>query len=160
MGCGISPTVSRSPARCRVNTYFRVEGRWVCFFRKVRYPTPHRLASGGEPRNLEGGIPRFSGSRLWSRWRRAGGPATPLSDDGKPMEWRSKRYKISFRLGVIQSDKMRACDALKRSMANLARTIEKQIKLVSCDNIAQISHLLSAEWGRMCDVQKRPQGCV
>ena len=74
-------------------------------------------------------------------------PHTPLFGDGKPLEWRSKRYRISHRLVVIQSHKMRARDDLKRTMSNLAFTLEAPIQLVSRGNIAQISHILSADGG-------------
>ena len=71
----------------------------------------------------------------------------PLSTDGKPLLWSSKRYNVSFRFGVLQADKLRACDDLKHSIANLTRTVETPIRLLSWDNIAQLSAMLAAGGG-------------
>ena len=74
-------------------------------------------------------------------------PPVPLSPDGKPLYWKSKRHNVSFRFGVLQADKLRACDDLKHSMTNLACTVETPIQLLSWDHIAQVSSMLSADGG-------------
>ena len=71
----------------------------------------------------------------------------PLSPDGQPLFWSSKRYNVSFRFGVLQADKLRACDDLVHSMANLTCTVETPIQLLSWGNIAQLSAMLSAGGG-------------
>lgn len=58
-------------------------------------------------------------------------PTTPLSEDGKPMEWRSRRYNVSFRFDVLQAGNPRDCFDLERSMGNLACTVETPIHLPS-----------------------------
>ena len=67
--------------------------------------------------------------------------------DGQPLLWSSKQYNVSFRFGVLQADKMRACDDLKHSMTNLTCTVETPTRLLSWDNIAQISAMLAAGGG-------------
>ena len=52
-----------------------------------------------------------------------------------------------FRFGALQEDKMRACDDLKHSMANLTRAVGTPTQLLSCGNIAQISAMLAAGGG-------------
>ena len=71
----------------------------------------------------------------------------PLSTDGKPPLWILKQYNFSFRFGVLQADKLRACDDLKQSMTNQTCTVETPIQLLSWDNIAQISAILAAGGG-------------
>lgn len=84
-------------------------------------------------------------------------PPNPLSDEGKPLEWRSKRYNISVRFGVLQSDKLRACGDLKRPMTRSARTAPTPTQLVSWYNVDQISQLLSADGGAIgcCPMKTR-----
>ena len=55
-------------------------------------------------------------------WRPA-----PSSADGEPLEWRSGRRNVAYRIGVLQADKLPACGDLKRSMANVAFTVETPI---------------------------------
>ena len=74
------------------------------------------------------------------------GPVS-LPHDGKPLLWSSKPYNVSFRFGVLQADKLRACDDLKHSMTNLTCTVETPIHLLTCDNIAQLSAMLTAGGG-------------
>ena len=71
----------------------------------------------------------------------------PLSEDGRPMRWCSRRFNVSFRLGVPQADKLRACDDMIRSIPNLACAVETPIQLLSRDNIAHISSMLAAGGG-------------
>ena len=71
----------------------------------------------------------------------------PIPHDGKPLLWSSKQYNVSFRFGVLQADKLRACEDLKHSMTNLTCTVETPIQLLSWDNIAQISAMLAAGGG-------------
>ena len=81
----------------------------------------------------------------------------PISSDGKPLLWNSKQYNVSFRFGVLQADKLRACDDLKHSMANLACTAATPIQLLSWGNIAQISAILAAgggDWATFKDDRK------
>ena len=47
-------------------------------------------------------------------------PPVALAPGGKPLHWRSIVYNIPFRFGFLQSDRIRSCDGLKHSMANLA----------------------------------------
>ena len=144
---GQSPTVFRLRACCRRNTCFRAITSWACVCRRARFPALHRVESVDERPNMDGRTIRRFEARQWSRRRRTGPPPTPLSDDCKPLEWRSKRYNISFRFGVRQPDELRACDDLKRSMSNLTCTVETPIQHVSCGNIAPIAQLLSADGG-------------
>ena len=74
-------------------------------------------------------------------------PPVLLSPDGKPLYWKSKRHNVSFRFGVLQAGKLRACGDLKHSMTNLACTVETPIQLLSWDHIAQVSSMLSADGG-------------
>ena len=64
-------------------------------------------------------------------------PPTPLDLDGRPFTWRSSQFNISFRFGVEQADKLRACDDLKHSLTNLACSVHTPIPLVSWDHISQ-----------------------
>ena len=47
-------------------------------------------------------------------------PPAELAPDGRPRLWRSGEFNIAFRLGVLQQDKLPACDDLEQWMANLA----------------------------------------
>ena len=75
----------------------------------------------------------------------------PLAANGKPTTWKSERYNIAFRFGVSQAEKIRACDDLKHSLANLSCAVLTPIKLVSWDHLVQLSHLLTrarnTDWG-------------
>ena len=55
-------------------------------------------------------------------------PPTPLSSGGKHLTWRSDGCNISFRLGVHQSGKLRDCDDLKRSVANIACAVTSRFR--------------------------------
>ena len=71
----------------------------------------------------------------------------PLSADGKPLSWRAGRFDISFRFGVSQADKLRACYDLKHSVTNLACSVETPNQLVSWGHLSQLSQLLSQGGG-------------
>ena len=61
------------------------------------------------------------------------------------LEVEGLRYFCRF--GVLQTENLRGCDALKRPTTNLACTVEAPTQLVSWGNIAQLSYLLSAKGG-------------
>ena len=82
-----------------------------------------------------------------SSGKRAGASPTPLSADGAPLSWHSMEFNIPFRPGAIQTDKLRACDDLKRSVTNLACTVETHIPLASWGNVAQLSNILASKGG-------------
>ena len=63
------------------------------------------------------------------------------------MEWRPNRFNISFRFGDLQADKLRACDDLKHSMANLACSVHTPMQLVSWDHLEQLSRTLTSNGG-------------
>ena len=67
----------------------------------------------------------------------------PLNSDGRPATWRAKRYNIACRYGVVQAEKLRACDDLRQILTNLAWHVTTPIQLVSRDHISQLSHLLN-----------------
>ena len=75
----------------------------------------------------------------------------PIAADGEASTWRSNSFNVAFRFGVAQAEKIRACDDLKHSLANLSRAVLTPIKLVSWGHLAQLSHLMSrprnADWG-------------
>ena len=56
-------------------------------------------------------------------------------------------FNISFRFGVIQTDKLRDCDDLERSTTNLAYTVETPTHLVSLGDIPKLSILLDSKSG-------------
>ena len=75
----------------------------------------------------------------------------PLSDDGKPLEWRARRYNVYFRPYVLRAERLRDCGDLERSVANSPRTVETPIHLISYDNIAYMSQLITAAgWVAYC----------
>ena len=73
----------------------------------------------------------------------------PLSPGGKPLLWSPIRSNFSFRFGVLQAERLLACDDSKHSMANLTCAVETPIQLLSWYNIAQISTML-ADGGGDC----------
>ena len=103
----------------------------------VRLPA-HQLF-GSDPARFRGRAAKYGredGPLLWSAAMEHGHegrllPPVPLSDGGDPLSWRSRRYNVSFRIGVLQSDNLRACGDLNHSMANLAYTVETPIRLLS-----------------------------
>ena len=74
-------------------------------------------------------------------------PPAELAADGRPASWRSEKYNIAFRFGVLQQDKLRACDDLKHAMTNLACVISTPNQLLSWDHISQLSQLMSEKGG-------------
>ena len=81
----------------------------------------------------------------------------PLPHDGKPLLRSSNRYNVSYRFGVLLAAKIRACGDLEHSMANLTCTVETPIRLLSWDNIAQLSAMLEAgggDWAMFKSYQK------
>ena len=60
------------------------------------------------------------------------------------------QFNITFRLGVDQADKLRACDDLEHILTNLACSVVAPIRLVSWDHLAQLSQILAEkkiDWG-------------
>ena len=74
-------------------------------------------------------------------------PPAELAEDGRPFGWRSANFNIAFRFGVLQQDKLRACDDLKHAMTNLACVISTPNQLLSWDHISQISQLMAEKMG-------------
>ena len=68
----------------------------------------------------------------------------PLPHGAKLLLWISKRYNVPFIFGVLLADKLRACDDLEHSMANLACAVETPTHLLRCGNIDRISAKLAA----------------
>ena len=74
-------------------------------------------------------------------------PPAELAADGRPIGWHSEKFNIAFRFGVLQQDKLRACDDLKHAMTNLACAISTPNQLLSWDHISQLSQLMSEKGG-------------
>ena len=61
-----------------------------------------------------------------------------LRDDGRPAGLPIGQYNISFRFGVEQAAKLRACDDLRHSLTNSACSVLTPIQLVSRGHLAQL----------------------
>ena len=83
----------------------------------------------------------------------------PLNSDGRPTTWRPKRYDIASRFGVELAEKLRACDDLRRSLANLAFHVTTPNQLVSWGHISQISSLLN-NWAGDWELFKADHGAA
>ena len=74
-------------------------------------------------------------------------PPQELSEDGRPPVLAPRPLQHFFLFGVLQADKLRACEALKRSLPNLACAVATPDQLASGGHMAQISHLLASRGG-------------
>lgn len=77
-------------------------------------------------------------------------PPVPLHADGRQAQWWVKQFNIAFRFGVDQADKLRTCDDLRRSVANLACSVVTPVRLVSWDHLAQMPRIVAekkVDWG-------------
>ena len=70
-----------------------------------------------------------------------------LAADGRPLVWRSSQFNIAFRFGVLQQDKLRACDDLKHALTNLACSISTPNQLLSWHHISQLAQLMAEKKG-------------
>lgn len=69
------------------------------------------------------------------------------------MPWRSQQYNEPSRFGVLQPGKIRACDDLNHSAANLDCTSKTPTQLLSWGPIVYVPATLSTDGGRLCYVQ-------
>ena len=67
----------------------------------------------------------------------------PLSTENEPFVLKGPKINVSFRFGVEQGAKLRACDDLRHSVTNLACVVLTPIKLASWDHLAEISNILN-----------------
>ena len=65
-------------------------------------------------------------------------PPFPLTLDSSPFILRGESLNVAFRFGVEQADKLRACDDLRHSLANLACVVSTPIKLASWGHVAEM----------------------
>ena len=70
-------------------------------------------------------------------------PPFPLTATSSSFKLNRPDLNISFRFGVEQGAKLRACDDLRHSATNLARVVETTIELVIWDRLAEISNLVN-----------------
>ena len=61
-----------------------------------------------------------------------------LEEGGRPKGFRTGKYNIAFRFGAEQAAKLRACDDLRRSLANSACSVLTPIQLASWGHLAQL----------------------
>ena len=125
------------------------------------YPPSRKevLTPIGLPELLQGAEELFSsracksgfknGQALWGEalaQHSAGWLTAPfqLSSEGSPFTLTSSEVNIAFRFGVAQAGKLRACDDLRYSRANLACSALTPIKLISWGHIAQLSRLIAS----------------
>ena len=76
-----------------------------------------------------------------------------LAESGRPKDLRPNGFNIAFRIGVEQADKLRACDDLRRSLANSACRVRTPIKLVSWGHVSQMCRSYAVD-GRHCALFK------
>ena len=69
----------------------------------------------------------------------------PLCAEKGPRVLSNPELNIAFRFGVEQGEKLRACDDLRFSRANLSCVVGTSIKLVSWDHLAELSHAVNDE---------------
>ena len=134
----------RPSARFRIASYSRraIGSEIVILLRNSYKPLPDRLRGRPSEPGFNG-AQKLAGGELGEVKKRRILPPIPLASDWKPIRWRPIIYNVSFRFGFLQSDKLRACDDLERSIANIAWSAPTPIQPASWYLLARLSQLMA-----------------